>query len=269
MKKKEQFISLILSRSCNQKCWYCDVYTDMRKFETDLDYIKWIFSYFHFCDLHLEISGGEPALCLNFLDVLDLFEKIPWIKKVDIMSNGMIRKNYDICELKKSFKKINNYDEHLIYDIKDEKIIKNCDLDFDFINSRQICILTENVLDYFIENDLNRDFFYFKPMNYKSVNIFSKKYYDKLSFFISKIQNNIFFFDFEKKYQKFFQQQQNNCLKKKTNCFILLEEKKIGECCLSVSRSNLFDITPEFLKNFNQFEFTENKKLCNSCVSWW
>ena len=267
--KKERFISLILSRACNRKCWYCDIFTNEKRFDVDLDYIKWICSFFHYVDLTFEISGGEPGLCDNLIELVETLEKIPWVKKIDIMSNGLVRKQYDIIDLKKNFKKINTYDEHLIYDVKNDKIIKNNDLDFDFINTRQICVLTESILDFFIENDFNKNFFYFKPMNFKSINLLNNNnYINKLNNFLNIIEGNIFLDDLKFKINKFEQKNLLNCIKNKTNTFILLEEKKIGSCCVSISKSDIFDLNKEYLLNFEKKEI-KKMNMCDTCISWW
>ncbi|HOB26455.1 MAG TPA: radical SAM protein, partial [Bacilli bacterium] len=65
-------IGILLTRQCNQHCYYCDVYKpyNNEQIEVDLDYLQYVISLYGNIPLHIEISGGEPGLVNNFEEIV-------------------------------------------------------------------------------------------------------------------------------------------------------------------------------------------------------
>lgn len=186
------FLELIITKACNQSCYYCNVYDKTKyskndKIEVDLDFIDYVIKCHDF-DLYLEISGGEPGLVSNLDEMYHRLVSYHNVKRIRIMSNGLVRllgidwiDDIDYCE-------------HLIYDIKDRIIFnlyENLKCSEKYIN---VIVCTPNVveslLNHFVHFRDNTPIFnnnyWLKIMNPKTINFppnFDKKViklYEKL-----------------------------------------------------------------------------------------
>ena len=184
-------LDLLISKACNQDCYYCNVYKNT-KFkdktpEVDIDFLKYALSCFDF-NLNVIIGGGEPGIVSNLDEVYRTLKDTKKVKNIRLLSNGQVRLNdYD-------WLKDVDYFEHLIKDIKGTNLIKFYDLDI-FPNHKhwkQVIVTTENVVNSLLDNyeffeDLGifNDSFWFKTMNAKTHSAINFKenlikFYDKI-----------------------------------------------------------------------------------------
>ncbi len=164
------FLELILTKKCNQTCSYCNVFplTKYKKepIVVDIDYIKYALSCFN-CDLYVGLCGGEPGVIENLDDVFKTVYDHPQVKRIRVMTNGLIRK--------RGFDWITNskviYNEHLIKDIDDKQLIKFYpELDFEPAENRRYVIVTTektitslmNNYEYYKELGLFENQFWYK-----------------------------------------------------------------------------------------------------------
>lgn len=105
------FVEFMLTRQCNFKCSYCDVYTENTGVEVDLDYLKYILS---ICpdNLLVELTGGEIGLVGNLDMVYSTLRGSVKVKHIRAMSNGLVRRiGYEWID------DLHSYNEHLICDV--------------------------------------------------------------------------------------------------------------------------------------------------------
>lgn len=175
------FIELLLSMNCNQKCYYCDIKEVNEEVKIDVDFLKYSLNCFN-TDLMVELCGGEPGLVSNLDDVYKTIYNTKHVKKIQIMSNGLVRL--------RDFDWLNNvyYNEHLIFDIIDKDIVKFYNLHFDEVKNRKyVIVTTENVVNsiiknysFFKDNGFLRDIFWYKIIKKKAFNIENMKTFSKL-----------------------------------------------------------------------------------------
>lgn len=165
------FIELMLSKKCNMNCYYCNVWRDKGKTEADIDLIKFILNN-HPCDnMVVEITGGEPGLITNLSEVYNAIRDYYNVIRVDMVSNGLVRKmGYEFIRDKHFM-----YREHLVYDIVKGDMRKFYNVDFEFRQNFQYpIILTENTIDSILSDPIYyRDLpenFLFKLMGQKQGN---------------------------------------------------------------------------------------------------
>lgn len=171
-----KFLELLPTKACNQNCYYCNVYNKTKyknndNIEIDIDYLKYILDCHKF-DLYLELSGGEPGLIVNLDDAYKTLYECNRVKKIRIMSNGLIRRHgYDWLD------KIEYY-EHSIFDIDGTNIIQfypDMQIDTKYLNVIITTpIMVESCLNnfkYFKSNTdiFNRHKFWLKILNPKTI----------------------------------------------------------------------------------------------------
>jgi len=152
------YVQFLLTKKCNKNCYYCDLNKSNKnynnKFEVDLDYFEWCIKTLSMYsnNLFVELSGGEIGLISNIDDFILLLKSYKSVKKIQLMSNGLLRYNHPtIIDL------VDVYNEHLVYKIDGKSIIKFYNMDFmNSINSKNIIVLDEvttksllNNYDYF------------------------------------------------------------------------------------------------------------------------
>jgi len=275
-------IGILLTRNCQEKCYYCFNYNGKKEeTEVDLEYFKWILSKYSDLDLTVELSGGEPGLVRNILDVIEYLENSSFVKRWSILSNGLFRKKYGT--LSDKYKKIYYIGEHLCLDIVDRNILY-FDKEINFYNMEKnavgIIILTERTTDSLIKN-----FDYFLGEGFFSNNLVLKTLTPKIQDVSEELR---------KKYDIFFNHYFNNetnlinpeslktntvgytyfirhfdknqkeieyCSSNSKYQFIDLDNKKLGMCSMQVEYCDKVDITEENIKKSINGELFK----CN----WW
>lgn len=273
-------LGILLTRKCNQRCYYCNNFNVNSDFtEIDIDYLDWILNLYtqHIPNIHVELSGGEPGLISNIDQVFELLIKKESVKKVSVLSNGMIRKlGYNLKDVFKN--KFYGYTEHFCLEIRDKDILffypelPFYDLKSDWIDF--VLVLSDVTLDSLLANIKHYQNIYNLPIQWKSIT--PKKYYPTDDY-IQKIEK---FFNIILKYNSnaIVDLARINLLKQKnkTNLyktcskisifqFIDLEYKKIGMCSMQVEQSTKYDITNENIKKAITGTLFSHNSFCEKC----
>lgn len=177
-----KFLEILLTKACNQKCYYCNVYCNTMyhadsPIEIDIDFLDYAIQC-HDYDIYLEFSGGEPGLVKNLDDAYKCVFNHKHVKKLRIMSNGMLRiAGYDWLD-------DIDYYEHLVYDIDGKTIIKfydNLDISSKYYNviittPKTTRSLLDNY-DYFNkEYDIfNKSKYWIKILNPKTISAYDNR----------------------------------------------------------------------------------------------
>jgi len=283
-------LGIISTHKCNQQCYYCNNYdinyNSNDIINIDLDYLKYSLDLFNkngINNLYIEISGGEPGLISNIHELIEMLYSLKYIKKVDILSNGLIRKNHSLL--------LNEYKlltciEHSCLNINN-KTINYFYNDITFFNNKydnvtQVLVLDEitinsliNYFDYYEELGLfNTNNIYFKIITPKTIIINDElinKYtifYDKLKDIYKDRTNNIFndYFFINKKQNINIK---NVCSKISSMQFIDLDNKKIGQCSMDIDKSEFLDINSNnIIKTIKGllFNLNDSTNCCNNCI---
>lgn len=105
-------IGVLLTTQCNMSCWYCDhkkLNAINMNQEIDVPYLTHVLSMFP-KHLHVELSGGEPGIIANLLEVIDEISDLPNVDSIDVLSNGLAYMRYGSDLFKNS--KLKSYREH-------------------------------------------------------------------------------------------------------------------------------------------------------------
>jgi len=239
-----------LSRSCNQKCYYCTTYKGNYNYLADLEFIKEISKNINL-NFFIEITGGEPGLCDNLIDVVKVVKKTK--AQIRIMSNGLVRLRYpELIEDPDIM-----YFEHLYLNSKK----KFYDLDVLQENNLQnvnVVVLTDDIMDNLDISKLNHKCTWFKVLNLKSktesLNIEKtkeflkdKNTYNKHNF--GMISNN-----------------KKLCAMNPPTPFINTEDKTIGHCAKIMDDSLTVPYNINSFKKLLKSElFTEYPNYCDRC----
>lgn len=242
------FLQLITSKSCNQKCYYCNVYEPIREVVIDIDFLKFVLDCCPF-NTGIEFTGGEVGLISNLDETFKTIYDHKNIKHIIALSNGMLRKrNVDWLD------KV-EYWEHLVFDILPNKdIMRFYDLELEPINDRHKIVIvttetTTNSLisnwEYFKELGMFRPHFFYKLMNHKTHTISS--YFDKV-YILFKFLNDKFSmrmideYIYKMKHSKFY------CTYNSPNPFVDFDTKEIGHCAVSIPDSQRMPFSKENLQ---------------------
>jgi len=181
------FLQLNLTKNCNKKCYYCNVYRDNKEVEVDIDWLRYILVLYGL-DLTVEFCGGEPGMVTNLDEVFVECYDMPNVKKIQVMSNGLVRKRgFD-------WLKHVQYNEHLIFEVDGKEVKKHYDMWFEFKpNIKNVIVMTEKTVKSFLEHwdwyrglgYLNTKLFWHKMMNPKTFDI--SGYVDELNMFYDKL----------------------------------------------------------------------------------
>ena len=197
-------LGIISTHKCNQTCYYCNNYdinyNSNDIINIDLYYLKYSLDLFNrngINNLYIEISGGEPGLISNINELIEMLYSLKYIKKIDILSNGLIRKNHSLL--------LNEYKlltciEHPCLNINNKTINYFYD-DITFFNNNydninQLLVLDEitidsliNYFDYYKELGLfDTNNIYFKIITPKT-SVISEQLRDKYNIFYDKLKN--------------------------------------------------------------------------------
>lgn len=263
-------LDLLLTKSCNQKCYYCNVYPETcfkdSQPEVDIDFLKYSLSLFDF-NFNVIIGGGEPALVSNINDVYKTLIQNTKIKNIRLLSNGLARKN------KLYFIEYVDYYEHNIFDIQQKEILKFNDLDIEFSgydskNWKHVIVCTENVVtsilqnfEYFKDLGMLSDKFWYKIMNNKTHS--SLKFMKKVEEFYKKLkrENELYgIYDTQENVLK-----RKMCSKYPYMTSIDFESKKLLHCNANSIICERYDVTKENIDasiNGNLFPYSS---YCEGC----
>jgi hypothetical protein len=257
---------LILTRNCNQRCYYCCIARGNNETQVDIDYLKYILD----CGprkLGVDMTGGEVGLIENLDEVFKTIYNHRSVKKVSLYSNGLVRKR-GVDWLNKV-----TYYEHLIYDVYGKSILKFYeDLDFNQPGI-SIIVTTErttksllNNFDYFKSIGLFKPEFYIKLMNEKVYDI--RDYAHELLKLFNKLDD---------KYQikmvlsflsrDLYSDERVHCMLNPPFSFIDFEEKDIGHCAIQFGECLR---KPFSRKNFGLLRYGalfEPNSYCQKCYN--
>ena len=191
---KVYFLELLVTKSCNKQCHYCNVHsmTDSNLVpEMDLDFLKYILNYIP-PNTMIEFSGGEPGLISNLEEAFNIVYSHPNVKFVQIMSNGLVRiRGYDFLENDNVY-----YCEHLIEEIngKDIRLFYNSLAIVEKPRWRYVIVTTETTtksllkhFDYYKKLGFFREMYWYKIMNPKTKSVRSFK--EELEKFYMKLES--------------------------------------------------------------------------------
>lgn len=273
-------LGILLTRKCNQRCYYCNHVEDSIYTEVDVDYLQYVLSIYHeygLNNLHIELSGGEPGIISNIEDVINLLMSLSYVQKITIMSNGTIRKLFDVAKvLLHKFQKPNGYQEHCCLEIQDKNILY-FDNDITFFNAplytESVLVLSEVTLDSLLDNfsyyqsmglfDCNIHYKCMTPkIEYPSTDIINKtkKFYNMLP--SRSMKDTLYLSNIEKDNLSLYR---NICSKITKYQFIDLEYKNIGQCCLHVKHAPRFNITKENIHLTLQGKLFSLSSFCQKC----
>jgi len=264
------FIELILTRKCNQSCFYCTTHSKGSK-EVDIDFLKYALDQLP-DETGVELTGGEIGLINNIDEVYQTVRKHKKIKHIMVLSNGLMRlRGTDwLNEVE--------YWEHLIYEIDGRRIVKFYDeLDLDQ-DHRYVIVTTKNTIqslmenwDYFDDMGMFRENFFYKLMNHKSQYKIDE-YFDDLCEFYLKIgdvyfQRMLIHYYAKKMFQKsMYDDSKKLCQKYSPNPFIDFETKKLGHCAINVNQSIKVDFNKDNLIDLVYGKLSEND-YCKKCYT--
>lgn len=271
------FLEFILSHNCNQNCCYC-VYpkqdkSHMNIFTINISLLKAcldVFKKFK-VPMFIEFSGGEPGLATNLDDAINLVYSYKNLIKFQLLSNGLVRLKRNIPQRPDFF-----YNEHLIYDVNDDKIIKFYDIDY-IKYQRNVIILTNNILKYLLERPEQVEYFSsfseFKVINPKIDSIKIENQLFDLQHFIKKYKQ----FIYQKKPELLFESIKNSvnfdsfriqCSNDFESSAIDLEQEEIVQCSTMISKSNKKPISDNnLLKLYYKklFNSSSLESFCKNC----
>lgn len=271
------FLEFILSHNCNQNCCYC-VYpkqdkSHMKAFTINLSLLKNcldVFKRFKI-PMFVEFSGGEPGLATNLDDAINLVYSYKNLIKFQLLSNGLVRLKRDIPRRPGFF-----YNEHLIYDADDNKLIKFYDIDY-IKYQRNVIILTDNILKYLLERPEQIKYFSsfseFKIINPKIDSIKIENQLSELQYFIKMYHS----FIYQKKPEVLFESVKNpskfdeirvQCSNDFESSAIDLEHEEIVQCSTMIRKSNKKPISERnLLKLYYKklFNSSSLEPFCNNC----
>lgn len=261
------YIELLLTKECNQKCYYCNTHNKDGKKEIDLDFLKYVLNCLP-SETGVEIKGGEIGLIENIDEVYKLIKDSYNIKHIIVLSNGLIRK-IGIDWLKDI-----EYWEHLIYDIEGKEIIKFYD-DLSLNEDHKYVIVTtktttKSLLDnwkYFEDIGLLRENFFYKLMNNNGKKGI-ESYYNNLVKLYGKISNKYFSSMLTHyKIPKYLKSQKLKCMALSPNPFVDFETRELGHCSIHVTNSKRISFSKVTFDLFRNGFFKIDEPYCELCYS--
>ena len=264
---KEVFaLELLVTRKCNQKCYYCSHWRDAPKYklEVDLDYVQYVIDLFRPCvngiEFWISISGGETGLVENIVELLEILKKQNI--KILLDSNGLYRlKGYPL-EL------IDRYYEHLVFDVEDKELKKFYELDFVYAkNVTNVIVLTRKTLQSLLKNfdyykPLYNPFFWFKPLEHKNVSTYED---------LSELTNK--FLSVLKSYKTYHisglsRECYEKCYRYPPTPVVDVQMKTFNHCSVNFWLSNKFPVNSNTVEKFFKKQLIEEVpdycKFCNN-----
>lgn len=228
------FVELVTSKSCNQNCYYCDVYEPEQSTEVDIDFLKEVLDSFP-VKMGVEFTGGEIGLLKNLDEVFTTIYDHPNVGHIIALSNGLIRL-LGVDWLDKV-----EYWEHLIYEVDGKTIKRFYDLDIEQ-KHRYVIVTTERTTKSLLANwewfksiGLFRPNFFYKMMNSKTHDI--SKYTGELYTLFDRLNNLHCKRMIENFVLDINLDQKRICSKNSPNPFVDLTTKEIGHCAALMSYS--------------------------------
>ena len=272
------FLELLVTKFCNQKCSYCNVYPttkfkNLNEVEVDIDFLNKILEYFNYENMFMEICGGEPGCVKNLDEVFKTLYNHKNIKGIQVMSNGLVRKlGYEWITNKKVI-----YNEHLVKSINDKNIIKFYDdLIFEKIKNRKyVIVTTEKTITSILKNfsfykklGMFDNMFWYKLLVDKTYSI--NGFQDKLINFYKKInqkdlQSNLtmiqYFIDgFESNITR-----KTLCAMNSPQPGIDFETKEILHCSAFLDRTNRVKFNKANCEKLLKMKLFNITDYCKSC----
>lgn len=270
------FLQLLVTKKCNQNCSYCgipgtSIYKDINP-EVDIDFLKYVIDC-HDSYLMIEICGGEPGLISNIDEVFKTIYNSEKVKRIQVMSNGLIRKR-GVDWLNK----VDRYCEHLILDIVGKEMIKHySDLEFDYQKNFIYVIVTSEITTrsilenwkFWKEHDICKSpNFWFKIMADKVNSIYDFK--EELFDLFKKI-SPVYDISFEKETiidminneERIFERKL--CAKNPPNILVDFETKELAHCGCFPTVCKRFPFNKEVVKSNMKCELFELEDCCKTC----
>lgn len=273
-------INILLTRACNQNCYYCNntykhtnlINIDMSKIDLCINALKNLNT-----ELTIELSGGEPGLVENFTDIVDVLKNQSFITEVNILSNGLVRKRYDVTQFF-SYKH-GYYREHSQLDLISKiPLFFDTSLSYDHnLPIEHVIILTPITLKslltnfeywYSIFNDKRIEFKLLTPKTFEPTDTLildSLKFYNKLkelSITERTFRSVITGLKCIKQYKNRDKIIQERCSIQSKFRFIDIESMQFGRCSMDVIQS---DYIP--LQDINVFTKSINS-MCYQCYKY-
>lgn len=228
------YLQLITSKSCNQNCYYCNVFEPEREVEIDVDFLEYALDCFP-VEMGVELTGGEIGLIKNLDQFFTTVYDHPKVGHITALSNGLIRV-LDVDWLDKV-----EYWEHLIFDIDEKHIEKFYDLDLQQ-KHKYVIVMTErttksllNNWKHFDDMGLFKKNFFYKIMNAKTHSI--EDYSGELMHFYHKL-NDLYC---KKMVEDFVMEngfdQKHLCSKNSPNPFVDFDTRELGHCAAFIPLS--------------------------------
>ncbi len=263
-------LQLMLTKKCNQKCYYCTTATD-ESTEVDIDFLKYVLD----ClpeESGVELTGGEIGLVENIDNVYRTVKDHKNVKHIKALSNGLLRL------VGVDWIKDIEYWEHLIKDVRGFCVEKFYDLDLDQPHTYVIVTTqttVQSLLDgwsYFEQKGLFRENFLYKLMNHKS-NIGINKYFNDLCVFYTKLNGHEYFkrmlIYYYAKYGVQYpikEQQKNLCGMYPPNVYVDFQTKQLGHCAMNIELTNKIQFTNENLTQMKN-SYYKDDPCCEHCYS--
>ena len=260
------FIELLITRSCNQRCYYCTTKKATGNQESDIDYLRYVLDCFP-DETGVEITGGEIGLIDNIDDVFKVIYDHPKIKHIIALSNGYLRvRGVDWLD------KV-EYWEHLIFEIIEKEITKFYPLDLEQPH-RYVVVAnqqtTESLVEhwnYFKDLGMFRPNFFYKLMNHKSV-LTIDRYKDYLFELYGRLQNKYFLnMLLTTVLPTYLSRERDICERYSPNPFVDIERKHLGHCAINVEQSDKWKFNQKNLEKLRNGEFYRGGDYCKICHS--
>ena len=257
-------IQLMLTKKCNQSCYYCTTHND-DSVEVDLDYLRFVLD--QLPDYTgVELTGGEVGLIDNIDEIYQIVKDHKSIKHIAVLSNGLMRvRGFD-------WLKDVEYWEHLIQDIHGKNIHKFYDLDLEQDHKYVIVtteVTTKSLLEnwnYFDKLGLFRPNFDYKIMNHKSKFDIKEYVTDLISLY--KRLGNRYFKQMLSHYHmpKIMEKEKLLCQKWSPNPFVDFQTHQLGHCAMNVELSNKVHFSHRNLGFMIKGAYSKND-YCKKCYS--
>lgn len=265
---------------CNQTCYYCHNYKSyLQKIYFDLDYFNEILNIYkenNIQNMSIEISGGEPGLIENFLDIISFLENKEFVKQVILLSNGLIRKKYDIEKIYNILKTTSFiYEEHTALDLNNKEI-EYFYSDIKYTSNKLInhlIILTPKTMDSLINNFD----FYFENILSKyniSLRLYTPKFekdFNNYDNYINDIYKlNTLLSDKNYKTIDISLYKKNDlyqyCAKVSPYHYINFQNNTIGLCSMQVNTSTEYLVNKENIKKVVNMRLFKANEYCKKCL---
>jgi hypothetical protein len=259
------------TKKCNKDCYYCTTNNNTDNIEVDIDFLNYVLDT---CpdDLAVELTGGEIGLISNIDDFYYNVRKHPHVNYIKALSNGLLRKKVDWID------ELDEYWEHLIYEIKGKEIIRfYTDLGLQEDHT-YVIVTTESTTrsllanwKYFRELGMFRDNFFYKLMNHKTIINFEnntiQSYWNDL-FELYKRLDNEYFLKMLIHYlepQRHMVNEKILCQRFPPNIYVDLQTRELGHCAMNVKMSLKDEFNKENLEKV--MDGVNENNYCARCYS--